>query len=164
MGLVAIWFLFGIVAAVVASRKGRGGCSWFALGFLLGPFGLILALVVGPNQQAVEQRALESGTMKKCPQCAELVRLDAIRCRFCGAELPPPEVEEEGSEQTVGCRLGQFVGKGRMRPGTEITEGAASERSHRHRCPACGQPYSPGDYDPRAASIFCPHCHGELPR
>ena len=36
----AIWLLSGIVSAMVATNKGRSGCSWFLLGFLLGPVGL----------------------------------------------------------------------------------------------------------------------------
>lgn len=84
---VVIWLLFGVVSAVIASSKGRSGCGWFLLGILLGPFGLILALVVGRNTTEVERREIQGGEMKRCPHCAELIRREAIKCRFCGSDL-----------------------------------------------------------------------------
>ena len=84
---VGIWALFGIVSAVVASRRGRTGCGWFALGFLLGPFGLILAFVATPDQSRIDDAKLETGTMKRCPSCAEVIRQEATKCRFCGESV-----------------------------------------------------------------------------
>ncbi len=92
---VILWLLFGIVSAVVGANKGRSGCGWFVIGFLLGPFGLILALVMPTETKKVEKWAVEAGEMKKCPYCAELIRAEAIKCRYCGEAVPPDSRQGE---------------------------------------------------------------------
>jgi hypothetical protein len=43
---------------------------------------------MGTDHRVLERRSLEQGEMRKCPTCAELVRLQATKCRFCGSDLP----------------------------------------------------------------------------
>jgi len=89
MGLFIVWTCFAIATAAVASGKGKSAVVWFFLGFLLGPLGLILILVFKKNPLEAERRAIESGFEKKCPSCAELVKYDAKKCRFCGNVFEP---------------------------------------------------------------------------
>lgn len=92
--LLLIWLVFGFAAMAVMQNKGRNGCGGFALGFLLGPFGLIIALVLAADHRQMEKQALDKGEMRKCPQCAELIRREARKCRYCGSDVPPIDFEE----------------------------------------------------------------------
>ena len=70
--LIITWVLFGIAAVLVANNKGMDGCSWFVIGFLLGPFGLLFAL-------------LSSG--RQCPHCKKGIHADATKCPYCQSDL-----------------------------------------------------------------------------
>jgi hypothetical protein len=84
-----LWIALCVVIAVVASGRGRSGLGFFFLSFFLSPLvGFIVLMVSKPNQQVLEQRALAGGELRKCPACAELVKTEALICRYCGRELP----------------------------------------------------------------------------
>ena len=93
--VAVIWLLSGVVSAMVANNKGRSGCLWFVLGFLLGPLGLILSLLTPKNVPALEQRSVDRGEMQYCPYCAELIRAEAVKCRYCGESFGRSESSNE---------------------------------------------------------------------
>jgi hypothetical protein len=91
------WILFGlaigiIVAAFIAkdaSKRGMSEFGWFIGVFLAMivflPLYLIVRKPVLPS--VIEQEQLESGNARKCPFCAEIIKAEALVCRFCGREL-----------------------------------------------------------------------------
>ena len=76
---------------------------------------------------------------KKCPACAEIIKLEALKCRFCGHQFDPQEVARQAAavQEEIVART------------------AAGQR----RCPHCGlwdvvTAVQPGG----GLGPWCPHC------
>jgi hypothetical protein len=147
-----VWLLFGVASAIVASNKGRSGFGWFLLGILLGPFGLIFALIVSKIERPADpyiplpaltaDQFLDQET-KKCPHCAEVIKLEATKCRFCLETFDPDQVAREvaahrtqveamlaaGRQFCSGCRRWDVV------PYAMLPDGG-----HGPWCPNCKRP------------------------
>lgn len=102
-----IWFIFamllGAVTAKIASDRGVPGSPiyWWIAGTFLFIIAIPLAIFMRPDPKILEARSLDSGTEKKCPQCAELVKREAIKCRFCDYEFS--QATDPNAKRCPGC-------------------------------------------------------------
>lgn len=86
MEWVIIWVVCAFIGYAIGKNKGRGTAGAVA-GLLLGPIGIIVALVLQENREKSAEYAIAEGGMKKCPFCAELIKSEASVCRYCGKDV-----------------------------------------------------------------------------
>jgi len=73
-----LWLLCAAAAAAIYARKGRSMLAAGLVGLLLGPIGVLLALLSSPDWTRV----------RRCPSCGEIVPRHQAACRACGAPSP----------------------------------------------------------------------------
>lgn len=96
MEFFLIWFFFSVIVGIMASKRQRSGFLYFLLCLVLSPLLIgILVLVLGnakarPIPVTVVSPVPNPGEgdeQTRCPECRELVRIDARKCKHCGTAL-----------------------------------------------------------------------------
>jgi len=78
----------GILAAVIAQLKNYSGPPWFVLGFFF-PVVAPIIIIFFRKTLTAENAPPTPETHVKCPDCKELVRKEASKCKHCGCKLVP---------------------------------------------------------------------------
>lgn len=152
MEFVIIYIIYGVIFAFgcsyLAKEKGKDTTNWALLGFL---FGIIALLIIGltPKSDHEEDQSgnitIDNAT-KKCSYCAEIIKLEAIKCKYCGETFDRNDVSKE-IEEFENC----IVSRNR----TENDIRIENDRVAKGLCLTCGKQLGSKE---RYFNWYCKEC------
>ena len=103
IGLIIVTLFFTSIGsatacAIIAYNRGVNPGVWAVLGLILNIAALPFVAIALPTQSKIDEKGLISGTHKTCPECAEIVKAKAVKCKYCHSTLPleePPQTQND---------------------------------------------------------------------
>lgn len=86
--VLVIAVCIGVIPGFIAQSKGRSFVAWWLYGAAIFVVALPHSLIIKKDQRELDREQLRSGSSRQCPFCAEIIKAEAVVCRFCGRDLP----------------------------------------------------------------------------
>jgi hypothetical protein len=100
MLIVIVAVIIGVIPGAIAQTKGHSFVGWWLYGAALFIVALPHAPLLKPDARRQEWAALHGGGMRKCPACAELIKAEAVVCRYCGNRFDGAAASASGAPLT----------------------------------------------------------------
>jgi|GEM_PF-1143226 len=88
-----------VMGASIITEGNAGGVVSALLAFSV-PVIALLIILLSKNQEQIAAETGQFGVYRKCPFCAEPVRVEAVKCKHCGSSLEPGPAEAPAKNQT----------------------------------------------------------------
>lgn len=84
------WLMLSFAVGRWAGARGRNALGWLVLSLVFSPVvGAAFVAVLPDESWEGQANRVTPQTHLRCPECREVVRRDACKCRHCGAALVP---------------------------------------------------------------------------